>query len=243
MMTTGSNTPWRALWLLPFFALNTAVLGLLSVAVSIWSARGARRFAAVWAKLNMRAAGVRLVVEGLDHIGASGNGHGGVIVASNHGSAADIGAILAGLPLDICWVAKDSLLKIPFLGWHLNRVHIPIARKSVGGSQKFLELGARRIRDGASVTIFPEGTRNRGSEPLLPFKKGTFLLARASGRPVLPVAIIGAKDVWPPSAWVPRPGPITLRIGQPVDPVAFGESDLTRLADETRGRISALLAA
>jgi 1-acyl-sn-glycerol-3-phosphate acyltransferase len=233
----------RGLWFLPYFGMNTCLLGMLSLIVSLWSVKGSRWFARFWAKINAKAAGVTLKVEGLENLPLSSpNGQApGMIIAANHSSAADIGAVLCGLPLDICWVTKASLIRVPFLGWHLQRVHIPVERKKAGNTQKFLDAGAKKIRDGAAVVIFPEGTRNQGAGDLLPFKKGAFLLAKASGRPVIPLAIIDSEKIWPPKTLLPMPGSITMRIGAAIDLNDFPEDRLDLLAEKTREAIRNLL--
>jgi 1-acyl-sn-glycerol-3-phosphate acyltransferase len=231
----------RAAWFIPFFWLNTAVLGLLSLVASLWSPIQARAFAPVWAKLNTWAVGVTLKVEGLENLPPNMKQQGGVIVAANHNSSADIGAILAGLPVDVCWVTKAQLLKVPFLGWHLKRVHIPVSRRRGHNIGKLLENGAQKICEGATVVIFPEGTRNMGPNKLLPFKKGAFVLAIASGRPVVPVAITGSVKVWPPYTLIPVPGTITVKIGSPIDSTQYTSEQLALLADNTRRAIEQML--
>lgn len=228
----------RYAWAVPYFLLSTAVLGASSMITGFFSGRLARAHARWWARGGIWAMGIDLRVEGLENLPSDG---GGVIVASNHASAADIGAVLAGLPLDICWVAKAELLKVPFVGWHLRMVHIPVARKKAGNTSRFLDAGAKRIQDGASVTIFPEGTRNRGGSELLPFRSGAFRLAKASGRPIVPVAIIDSAKVWPPSERLPRAGRITMRLGAPIDPRRFEGDDLDPLARSTREAIEGLM--
>ncbi len=74
---------------------------------------------------------------------------------------------------------------------------------------------------------------------MLPFKKGSFLLARTTKRPIVPVAIIGSQDLLPPETLIPKKGTITLRIGSPIDPKQF--PDLDHLADETYRVITELL--
>ena len=231
----------RAAWFMLFFWSSTAVLGLLSLVASLWSPIQARAFAPVWAKLNTRAIGVSLKVEGLENLPTNMKKQGGIIVAANHNSSADIGAVLAGLPVDVCWVTKAQLLKVPFLGWHLKRVHIPVSRRRGKNIGKLLENGARKIREGATVVIFPEGTRNLGPNKLLPFKKGAFILAIASGRPVVPVAIVGSVKVWPPHKLIPGPGTITVKIGTPIDSAQYTREQLGLLADTTRQAIEQML--
>ena len=220
-----------------FFALNTAVLGLFSILASLVSARGARNFARIWGKVNCWAAGIRLKVEGLENLPDQD----GFIVASNHASAADIGAVLAGLPADVCWVAKADLLKTPFIGWHLKRVHIPIARRQSGAAARLLEAGVKRIKDGACVVIFPEGTRNKSGNELLPFKKGAFILAEAAHRPIIPMAILGSREVWGPKEKLPKPGEITIRLGAPITPDSIEEPKLENMTSQTKDAVSKLL--
>ena len=233
----------RNLYFIPLFVLSTIILGIGSMIVSLWSGPGARRFASIWAKFNLFISGARLKVEGLENIPSRSvqKEQGGIIIASNHRSSADIAAVLAGLPLDVCWVTKDSLLKVPFIGWHLSRVHIPVARGSKGNAARLLSDGVQKITDGASVVIFPEGTRNRTQQVLLPFKKGTFLLAQAAGRPVIPVAITNSASIWPPNKMIPLTGSMTMRIGPPIDPTKYSDEEISSLVEETREAVLKLL--
>lgn len=220
------------------FVLSTSVLGLLSMITGLFWPRGARWFARAWGKGLCWMAGFRLRVGGLENLPRDG---GGFVVASNHQSAADIAVVLAGLPGDVCWVTKASLLKVPFIGWHLRMVHIPVSRAKAGNTAKLLQAGAQKIRDGAMVVIFPEGTRNRAPEHLLPFRKGAFLLAEAAGRPIVPVAVSGSADLMKPGVLLPESGVIDMRIGPPVDPTRFAPGDLEGLAQATRRAVQELL--
>jgi 1-acyl-sn-glycerol-3-phosphate acyltransferase len=198
--------------------------------------------AQLWARANLWVAGIKVKVEGKENlpIGSSaGDNESGFIIAANHTSAADILAILAGLRLDICWVARASLLRKPFMGWHLKRLHIPLARKSVGSAKRFIQKGTFKLDSGAAVVVFPEGTWREDAGPMLPFKKGSFLLARNTRRPIVPVAILGSQDLLPPETLIPKKGTIELKIGTPIDPKQF--TDLDQIAEETYRAISALL--
>jgi 1-acyl-sn-glycerol-3-phosphate acyltransferase len=76
---------------------------------------------------------------------------------------------------------------------------------------------------------------------MLPFKKGSFLLARTTKRPIVPVAILGSQDLLPPETLIPKKGTITLRIGSPIDPKQFTDPGLEHLAGETYRAITELL--
>ena len=232
----------RGIWVLSFYGVSTGVLSLVSLLISVWSERGARALARVWAKVNLWVAGIKVKVEGKENLPASslgGKGESGFMIAANHRSAADIFAIMAGLPLDLCWVARASLLRKPFMGWHLKRLHIPLARGSVGSAKRFIRKGKSKLDSGAAVVVFPEGTWREDPGPMLPFKKGSFLLAQASGKQIVPVAILGSQELLPPETLIPRKGTITLRIGTPIDPRQF--TDLDQLAEETYRAITELI--
>jgi 1-acyl-sn-glycerol-3-phosphate acyltransferase len=215
---------------------------LASLLISIWSEREARDLARIWAKANLWVAGIKVKVEGEENLPARASAGGderGFMIAANHTSAADIFAIMGGLPLDLCWVARASLLRKPFMGWHLKRLHIPLARGSVGSAKRFIREGRSKLDSGAAVVVFPEGTWKEGEGPMLPFKKGSFLLARAAERPIVPLAILGSQELLPPETLIPKKGTITLRIGPPIDPTQF--SNIDQLADETYRAITILL--
>ena len=151
----------RGMWVLSFYAVSTALLTSLSLLVSMWSEERARALARVWAKANLWVAGIKVEVEGKENLPISsseGDNECGFIIAANHTSAADIFAILAGLQLDICWVARASLLRKPFMGGHLKRLHIPLARGSIGSAKRFIQEGTCKLDSGAAVVVFPEVT-------------------------------------------------------------------------------------
>jgi len=232
----------RGIWVLSFYGVSTAVLSLVSLFIGIWSEREARALTRAWAKANLWVAGIKVQVEGKENLPVSiteGGNERGFMIAANHTSAADIFAITAGLPLDLCWVARASLLKKPFMGWHLKRLHIPLARRSVGSAKRFIREGKSKLDSGAAVVVFPEGTWREDPGPMLPFKKGSFLLARTAGRPIVPLAILGSQELLPPKKLIPKKGTITIRIGPPIDPKQF--SDIDQLADATYRAITELL--
>jgi 1-acyl-sn-glycerol-3-phosphate acyltransferase len=232
----------RGIWVLCFYGVSTALLSLVSLLISTRSERKARALARVWAKANLWVAGIKVKVEGKENLPVStstGNHERSVMIAANHTSAADIFAIMAGLPLDLCWVARASLLRKPFMGRHLKRLHIPLARGSVGSAKSFIREGKSKLDSGAAVVVFPEGTWREDPGPMLPFKKGSFLLAHTTERPIVPLAILGSQELLPPEKLVPKKGTITLRIGPSIDPEQF--TDLEQLAEETYRSITELL--
>lgn len=152
--------------------------------------------------------GIKVTVIGREHLPS----HGGCILAPNHESMFDI-PLLCSLGHSIRWLSKEEVGKIPFVGWSMKAMGCFFVKRNRSGHDinvmKEVEDG---VRSGASVIIFPEGTRTRTGN-LLPFKKGAFKTAQNSGAPLIPIAITGTYQIAPPGTWPTRNHKVTLRIG------------------------------
>jgi len=217
------------LWYLPVLVLSTIGLGLASVVTSYFSIKWARYISnSGWGHAVLDPAGIKLRTTGLDNLPEGG----GFIIYANHTSMTDIPTVALATQKPVSWVAKASLGRIPFFGWALARVHMLVDRGGgADAARKMVEEATRRLNQGEILAIFPEGTRNRSPEPLLPFKKGAFILAKHTGAPIVPVAIKNAGRLWPAGKLWPCPGTIRVKIGPPLLPQA-GErlGDLTERA-------------
>lgn len=218
----------RPLLAVPLLALYTLAFGALAVAAGLFDRRGrlSRRLAGAWARSILRTLGVRAVVSGEENVVA-----GPAVYTANHGSALDIPILFGHLPVDFRIIHKRSLYLIPIIGWSLYLGgHVGIDRGKAFRARKSLERAAERVRAGTSVAVFPEGTRSSGPE-VRPFKRGSFVLARDAGVPVVPVSLCGVKDVVPRGLLTLRPGTIRLVIHPAV---TTDGCDPERLADHVR---------
>ena len=167
---------------------------------------------ALWSRMVLLLAGVNVDVRGLENLPSGGP----VILASNHQGIFDIPALLGYLPLQFRWVAKQSLFKIPIIGWTMRLAgYIGIDREHAGKAYRSIEEAAERIKQGTSVLIFPEGTRNPGDR-LLPFKRGGFWLAARSEVPIVPIAIKGTRDIMKKGTLLIQPSSVKVSIGSPI---------------------------
>ena len=118
------------------------------------------------------------------------------IFMSNHQSQMDIPTLYGCLDNHLFgFLAKDSLFRIPVLGRGMRALGtIPVARGNSLKSMKSMRAALRRLGEGRSVVIFPEGTRNA---ELGPFKGGGIAMALAAGRPIAPVVISGTGRLMP----------------------------------------------
>ena len=175
----------------------------------------------------------RLTVEGRDLFPRRT----GAVIVANHNSIFDI-PVLYGLFRLFKWVAKASLLRVPFVGWNmvLNR-HVPLRRgdkKSIG---RMMERCERWLDRGVPGLLFPEGTRSDDGT-VKPFKDGAFRLAVKKGVPVVPVVITGTEDLLPKHGFLlALTADCRVRVLPPVSPAPFG-GNAESLCDHVRALIS-----
>jgi 1-acyl-sn-glycerol-3-phosphate acyltransferase len=188
----------------------------------------------LWAKGVLLLGGLKLTVRGVEKLDFASN----YVYVSNHASLFDIPAVIAGVPDQVRLVYKKELQKIPVFGWGLKvGSYIAIDRGNRLDAMKSIEEAARKIRNGASVLLFAEGTRTRDGK-LQPFKRGAFNLAVRSGVPVVPLTINGTFSILPKHSIAVNPGPVELVLDTPipVDPDG-GKLEELRVMDLVHQRI------
>jgi 1-acyl-sn-glycerol-3-phosphate acyltransferase len=206
----------------PAIILVTLFFGTLSLLVSFFDETGKVQagLARVWAKVLLWVSGVKVHVEGLDHIDPEGS----YIFIANHLSYMDTPVVLAHIPVQFRFLAKRGLFKIPLLGTHLGRAgHIPVPREDPRASVKTMQTAAEVIQTKKiSLLVFPEGGRSHDGK-LRRFKEGGAYIAIRAGVPLIPIVLIGTREVLPFGAGLVKPGHVTLRI---LEPIPTGELNL-----------------
>lgn len=136
-------------------------------------------------------------VEGLENIDAGQT----YVVIANHQSMADI-VVLYKTMMQFKWVAKESLFRVPFIGWCLGLIrHIRLRRGDYSSIKRVWREAGIWLNKGMSVLFFPEGTRS-GTEEMNDFQNGAFKLAIKEKKPVLPICIAGTHRAMPKGGWV-----------------------------------------
>ena len=225
----------NVIWRLPLIVLWTIFMGTLSVISSVFDGRGHMQHACakIWSRVILCVTRARVSIQGIERLDKSR----AYIFVANHLSMFDIWVFLAYLPFQFRFVAKESLFRWPFLGWHLRRSgNISIDRHSPRRAVKSMKSAQEKIRSGISVVIFPEGERTFG-ETVGPFKRGAFLLAHESGVPLVPVTMIGSHRLLRRGSVVVSPGPIEVIIHEPLEYTDYKTLDLDALADSVRQTI------
>ncbi len=225
----------RSLFAFTFFIPWTLFVIFTGVPLSFVNPDYLHSYARIWARVGLLLGGARLRVEGEENLPRGE----AVIYMANHQSNFDILSLFAGLPVQFRWLAKEELFRVPFFGYAMKRTgYIPVNRADRRQAMESMAVAAKRISEGTSVVIFPEGTRSPDGQ-LLPFKKGGFLLAMQAGVPIVPVAILGSCEVMGKKSLSIHPGPIRMRIFPPL-PTGKG-SDREELMETVRRQIASAL--
>ncbi len=162
------------------------------------------------------------------------------VIVSNHESLGDI-VVLYKTRLQFKWVSKESLFKVPFLGWCLSLTrHIRLKRGDYSSIKQVYKEAAEWLRKDVSVFFFPEGTRSNTDE-MNEFQNGPFKLAIKERRPILPIALKGTRETIPKGSWIFTKrvnGKITVL--PPVETKDLKPGDFNKLKDNVRAQIEAV---
>ena len=225
----------NALWRDPLIILLTGLFSLFSVFFSFSdkSGKGQDWCGRDWSRLVFWITRVKLKASGLEKLDP-GTGY---VFISNHLSIYDIWAILAYVPFHFRFVAKMSLFKVPFLGWHMKRIgYIPVDNRNPRKVLKSYEQAAEKIRNGVSIILYPEGGRSHDGK-IADFKRGAFVLPRHAKAPIVPVTIIGSHLRLRTGSFILRPGPMEMILHDPIPWKTYSQWSLQELTHKTRAII------
>ncbi len=226
-----------------FFVAISFVLGFISAFIVFLLYRGKKRelllreIASLWAKSLVFLSGIKFEKEGLENIPCNEP----LIFASNHQGAVDIVVLLAVLPPSFCFIVKKELFSIPFFGWYLkNAGYLPVDRGGKRGALEMFMKAQEKVKNNESIAIFPEGTRSKDGS-LLPFKKGSLLLAFKTKAKVVPIAISGSNNVLPKgSILINSNSLVRVKIGPPLTPSTYGD-DYDKATEDLHETIKKML--
>ncbi len=169
--------------------------------------------AAISSELALAGAGVKLAVEGQEHLWTRRP----AVFVFNHQSQLDVVVLAALLRRDFTGVAKKELSKDPTfaaMGWLADVAYVD--RSDGASAREALAPALGSLSSGRSLVIAPEGTRSP-TPRLLPFKKGAFHLAMQAGVPMVPIVIRNAGEIMPARSLLLTPGTVEVRVLEPVD--------------------------
>jgi 1-acyl-sn-glycerol-3-phosphate acyltransferase len=228
-------------WLvfLPLVAILTVLFSTLTV-IFAWLVNphfASRVFATTWARMLGFLTPIQVTVEGAEHAQRDRS----YVVASNHQSQFDILVIYGWLKLDLKWVMKAELRKLPAIGIGCEKAgHIFVERRNPKQASQAITDALARLGDGIGILFFPEGTRSPDGH-LLPFKKGAFRTAIDQQLPLLPVTVVGTRDILPARSLRLFPGKARMVIHPPIETAGMTVDQLDALMQQTREVITSAM--
>jgi 1-acyl-sn-glycerol-3-phosphate acyltransferase len=215
---------------------GSTLLAFWLLALAIPSRRLVNRAVRLGARAYIGLSGCRLRVNGLEHLHDL-SGEASVLV-SNHASYLDPLPLMATLPLDYAFVVKREAASWPIIGTFIKRLgYLSVERIDPQGSISSADKVGDVLQNGRSVFFFPEGTFTYASG-LRPFKLGAFKLAAESGRPVIPLALLGTRHWLRDRTWLPRRSDLKIIVEKPLYPSESSLSEVVRLREDAADAIA-----
>ncbi|MGD0336854.1 MAG: lysophospholipid acyltransferase family protein [Candidatus Omnitrophota bacterium] len=156
------------------------------------------------------------------------------IIIANHQSLADI-VLAYQIKMQFKWVAKESLFKVPFVGWSMALAkHIKLQRGNLSSIKRVYREASHWLRSGISILFFPEGTRSETTE-MGDFRNGAFKLAIKERVPILPILFEGTGTAIPRGSWIfTTKTSAKLTILPPIETTDYRPADFVKLKDLAR---------
>ena len=157
------------------------------------------------------------------------------VFVANHRSQLDIPAYAIACKNTLRFLAKEELTKIPFPGYVINKLYISVNRKDKAARARSMDNMIASLREGISVFICPEGTRNKSNEPLLEFHDGAFRLAILAQVPLAVMTVLNSgKLLSPLHAIELSPGTIYCVWEKPIETLGMTEEDIPKLREQAK---------
>ena len=173
----------------------------------------AKKVGRLWMKHLLFFSGVKVITIGAEKLALAEH----YIFIANHQSYFDIPVLYSGLPFFLSFIAKKQLFQIPVFGWAMAAVgHIWIDRSNARKAGRSISRAVSKLdKSDISLVLFPEGTRSDSDVPGV-FKRASFTLALRGGVSIVPVSIVGTREIMAKRSLHLKPGTVRLMVGDPI---------------------------
>lgn len=180
-------------------------------------------------------AGTKIIVRGRENIPTDS----AVLYVGNHRSYFDIVLTYTLFPGITGYVAKKEMKRWPLLRSWMDNIHcLFLDRDNVKEGLKTILAGAEEVKNGVSLCIFPEGTRNKINDTFLPFREGSFKIAEKGGVPVVPMSIVNCADIFEDHLpWIKK-ATVVIEFEKPIYLGGMDRNDRKNLTANVTGLIS-----
>ncbi len=238
---TSKQPPFVLRWLsylvaIPLIALATAGFGCISLLAGLWDKSGRQQHAIArqWARTLLFISLSPVKIIGREKL----HEHETAVYASNHLSYMDTPVLFAKLPFQFRILAKQSLWKVPFIGWYLNRSgQVPVDSQSPRSLVASLNRGVATVKQGLPLVLFPEGGR-AATGHLQTMMSGCAYMAIKAQVPLVPLTLIGTYELLPIHVYSLHPRPIFIVVGDPIPTTGLNARDADALTQRLYESIS-----
>ena len=206
-------------------------VGLFSMKARDYMARGAMRFEF---KILKFLSGARVHITGLENLPEDEP----VLYIANHRSAFDIILPYYLFPGHTAMISKKEWEKIPSLAWWMKILHnLFLDRNDVKQGLKVILKAIDMVKDGYSICIYPEGTRNKTEEDMLPFHEGSFKIASKSGCPIIPITMYNMSALFEDHKPFIKAADVYMDFGEPIRVEDLSAEDKKHLGSYVRDKM------
>ncbi len=184
-------------------------------------------------RLILLVSGTRVTVRGAENVPKDTS----VLYIVNHRSYFDILITYCRCPDLTGYVAKKEMLRYPLLRDWMRLLHcLFLDRNDIRQGLETIKAAIQKIKDGISICIFPEGTRNLNESELdmLPFHEGSFKIATRTGCPIIPVSLNNTQEIFEAHLPKIRPAHVILEYGEPIYPEKLSREELRHLGSNVQ---------
>jgi 1-acyl-sn-glycerol-3-phosphate acyltransferase len=224
------------LLLVPLVGLATAGFGCVSLICGLWDKSGRQQhaIAQLWARTLLLISLSPVTIVGREKLHV----HETAVYACNHLSYMDTPVLFARLPFQFRILAKQSLWKVPFIGWYLNRSgQVPVDSKSARSQIASLNRGVATLKSGLPLVLFPEGGRAADGQ-LQTMMSGCAYMAIKAQVPLVPLTLVGTYELLPIHVYALHPRPLHIVVGDPISTAGLTSRDADALTRQLYDAIS-----
>lgn len=179
-------------------------------------------------------AGTKVIVKGQENIPTDT----AVLYVGNHRSYFDVVLTCTLFPQVTGYVAKQEMKKAPILSLWMKNIHcLFLDRKNIREGLKTILAGVEEVKNGYSLCIFPEGTRNKVNDTFLPFHEGSFKIAEKGGVPVVPLTLVNTAQVFEDHLPKVKKATVVIDFGQPIRLEELDKETRRNLGSYVSGKI------
>ncbi len=224
----------RSGWLYLNGFISILIIGIIILFIGLFDKKKniTGIFVRLWGQWMCKSSGINISIEGLNYLTQKKQ----YIFIANHESLLDIPVVLSQIPFNIIFLTKKELFPIPLFGWAMYSAGmIRVDRQNKDKAKKSVKHALASLKDkNINVLVYPEGTRSNPRK-LLPFKKGSFILAIQSGLPIVPITILNTGLNLPKAKLIlNKKSDIKLIIHEPIETKDLNpDNDKERLAKLT----------